>query len=188
MNKTENHKHDSRYTDVKQNRMKEADKMINEFKLSFKETFGVEPLVVYSFEEHYVPKITLDELVELASDCLKENYKSEIFEGGIRNRRRERILVLYRQLFLKIAQQIGYTTTRAAKVIGYKHCTAIYSRRKVEDFIRLKDELVLTHYKLLIDAYEKRYGDAGIFPKDRRFNIEPESVLPSVFDERKHIS
>lgn len=187
METKENYKHDSRYSNVEKNIVKEAEKMAREFKITFKETFGVEPLVVYTFEDNYVPRITIQQLEALISECLEKNYRSEKFEGGIKNRKRERILVLYRQLFLKIAQQIGYTTTLAASVIGYTHCSAVYARRKIEDFLRMKDDLVMTHYKIILDAYEKRYGDAGVFPKDRRFKLNPESVLPSLLDEREHL-
>lgn len=143
-----------------------AMEMVSRFRKEFYCTFGVYPLVNYSFHKGNLPRITLKMLETLVNEMMEEYYPKFYTPMGIRMRNRWREIVVHRQVFMKIAQDIGYGPLITATHIGYDHASAIHAKKNINALLETKDDLVVRTYNTVIDAYKKRFSDDGDVQQD----------------------
>lgn len=118
-----------------------AIEMVNEFAINFKARFGVSPHVYYNLKEGYNSNtiLKLTEVFDICDAIYKKNIGSEILaEKGLNSKSRDRISVLYRQSYFKIAKTMNYSLASIASKVDRDHSTAIHG-------IRIIDELLITN-------------------------------------------
>lgn len=143
-----------------------AEEMVSRFRKEFYATFGVYPVVNYSFDKTGLPRITLKMLEQLVNDVMEEEDPEFYTPMGIRLRTRKREIVMYRQAFLKIAYDIGYGPSVSATHIGYDHATAIHGNRHMVALLETHDVLATRIYNTVINGYKKRFSDDGDVQQD----------------------
>lgn len=143
-----------------------ADDMVSRFRKEFYGTFGVYPMVNYSFHRGSLPRVTLKELEELINNMMEEHYPKFYTPAGIRMRLRRREVVLHRQVYMKLAQDIGYGPLVTAKHIGFDHVSAMYGKKHMQELLETNDLLARNIYNTIIDAYKKRFSNDGDVQQD----------------------
>lgn len=118
---------------------------VENFKQEFKNQFGVNVTVIYNLS---VDKVDIEFLEKITNEVLKINCPGDYAEG-IRSRRRHQALSEHRQIFYKLAREMGYNYSYLAKYIGFDHSTAVYSVRKVESLMKLKDKITIDLYQTI---------------------------------------
>jgi hypothetical protein len=145
---------------------------IEQFQQEFQEKFGVIPTVVYDLG---MTKIDVNFLLDTVNKVLNSNCPG-LYEGGIKNRSRQQSLSEHRQMFFKIARDMGYSYSYLARFIGFDHATLIYSVKKVNHMIKLKDKIVIGIYQQIKDElYGKETIQAVGGPQ-----AEPQSDLSAL--------
>lgn len=145
---------------------------VQEFKEEFKNKFGVFPTVLYNLG---LLKVDINFLLDSVNLVLSNNCPG-LYEKGIRDRRRHQTLAEHRQIFFKIARDMGYSYSYLSSFVGYDHSTAIYSVRKVEQMLKMNDRIAVEIYQQVKDII---YGKESIQNIGGE-SVEPESTLSSL--------
>jgi chromosomal replication initiation ATPase DnaA len=144
-----------------------ADLMINDFCKNFWNTFHIYPQVSYSISNDPLHKVGLHMILDLINEMLIDecsedtNLLPRVQKEGIQTIGRQHYLVLYRQCFMKIANDLGYGSTAVSRFLGWDHATVIYSSKKVQDLIDTKDPETIIIYTKIINAYKVRFNNDG---------------------------
>lgn len=144
-----------------------ADLMIHEFCQKFCDIFHIYPHVTYSISKQPLQKVSLNMLFDLVNELMMEEISDDdpIYESlkkdGIRLASRKRLVVLYRQTFMSIANDVGYGSTTLSRFLGFNHATVIHGCRKIRDLIEIKDPETLIIYTQVTNAYKIRFNNDG---------------------------
>lgn len=134
----------------------EAAAYVARFKWMFRRKFGCTPLVKYKVGLRHFNSITLKELLYIIN--IKLNEKSpEHLPNGIATKCRYRYIVEYRQMYFKIAKEMGFGVIDIGQSIGYNHATVIHGANNVKnllatnnkDMVRLNNEIEKAIYEFL---------------------------------------
>jgi chromosomal replication initiation ATPase DnaA len=144
-----------------------ADIMIHDFCQKFLDTFHIYPNVTYSISKQPLEKISLNMLLDLVNELLLQEISEDdpIYESvkkeGVKLLSRKRFVVLYRQTFMSIANNVGYGPTTLARFLGFDHATVIHGCRKIKDLIETKDPETIIIYTRVTNAYKIRFNNDG---------------------------
>lgn len=144
-----------------------ADKMIREFSQKFFERFDIYPAVIYTNNKIYTVKTGLLPLEQLVNELLIERIIADpdlfdkLKDRGIKTRIRNRTVVIYRQIFVKVAHDLGYGPSVIANHLGFDHATAIHSTKTINNLLDIKDPQIVLIYTQISNAYKKRFSNDG---------------------------
>jgi hypothetical protein len=144
-----------------------ADIMIHEFCQRFCDVFHIYPHVTYSISKQPLQRVSLNKLFDLVNEMLLDEIREcdPIYESvklnGIKLVSRKRIIVLYRQTFMSIANDIGYGSTTLSRFLGFDHATVIHGCRKIKDLVDIKDPETVLIYTQVTNAYKIRFNNDG---------------------------
>lgn len=111
-----------------------AEAMITVFKQDFKVRYGVFPDVYYSLRPGKAEtKLALDEIFNITNEVYMKHNPDVI--DGIKNKSRNRNLVLYRQAYFKIACDTNYTLARIGDLINRDHSTVIHGAKTINKLL-----------------------------------------------------
>lgn len=165
-----------------------ADELINEFMEKFHKALGVYPLVTYSMRKITMVRVSLSELESLTNEVYQKWFPEAYVSDGIRNRLRRRTTVAFRQVYMKIASDMGHSLDSTGRFIGYDHATVLHAKRNVNNLLDCKDPEITKIYNLVYYAAKERYGHDGDVRQNDGGKSVAEPVLPSVLHEGEHIS
>lgn len=159
---------------IKQKKLAEdAAEFVKKFSDEFYNTFGVYPIVNYSFDNlPYL--ISLNQLIEVLNDLILED--EEISNKlTVKNRTRKREIVMYRQCGFVVATRMNYGPSRIAEAFGFDHATVIHANRVINELIETRDKHTLIILNRIQNELKKRFGtDGNVQPHDRSgTNSEP---------------
>lgn len=103
--------------------------------------------------------MTLDELVRVINSEIGSNLR---YPKGVRTKKRDRYLVMRRQMGCYLARSMGYTYYDMASAFGINHATAIHGNRVAEELIETKDYEFCNVYRTILKHvniyYAEKYG------------------------------
>lgn len=164
-----------------------ANEMIIAFAKEFYKVIGTYPLVSYSLSQRVLMKIPLVELEELVNQIFEENYSDQYLYNGIRNRTRKRPTVTFRQLYMKIAADMGYGLESIGASIGFDHATVIHAKKQIGNLLECKNPEILKQFNLIYHAANNKYGHDGDVQQDDGSEPITEPIPPVILDEREHL-
>jgi chromosomal replication initiation ATPase DnaA len=150
----------------------QADEFVENFKEEFENLFGVQPTVLYNFA---VKKIDIRYLEKLTNEVLWENCPDQ-YQGGIRSKCRQQALAEHRQIFYKLAREMGYHFSYLSRFIGFDHSTAVYSVKKVDSLLAMNDKITVKLYETI----KNKLYDKGTIRTTGAEQTEPESDLSAL--------
>lgn len=150
----------------------QADELVEKFRDEFHNLFGVHPTVLYNFA---IKRIDIRYLEKITNEVLWETCPGQYTEG-IRSKNREQALSEHRQIFYKLAREMGYHYSYLAKYIGFDHSTAVYSVKKVESLLALNDKITIKLYQTV----KNKLYDKGNIQTVGATQVEPESDLSAL--------
>jgi chromosomal replication initiation ATPase DnaA len=132
----------------------EVDQFVRNFIEEFKIRYNVEPTVIYNMA---VQKVDIHILEKVVNDVLWESNPKQ-YTDGIRKRSRQLSLAEHRQVFYKVAREMGYNYSYLARFLGFDHATAIHAVKKVSMMLNIKDKVIGTIYsKIKNKLNDKEY-------------------------------
>jgi chromosomal replication initiation ATPase DnaA len=84
-------------------------------------------------------KTSLEEIQQIVDSRMKMFFIHDV-PVSIMDDTRKRPIVIYRQVFCKIARLMGYSMTNIGKYISRDHATVIHSIKTVDNLIEAKDK------------------------------------------------
>lgn len=138
-------------------RMKSILKFIADFKMQFKEIYGVTPHVFFEDEQEVVPPVSMKSLVAIGNRYID----IETYPQGLRTKCRKRELVFVRQCVTKLAKDMGYTHEKIGHHLGVDHSTCVHSCKTIEQFLEIGDPSTLLMINTLKDAIQDKFRDDG---------------------------
>jgi hypothetical protein len=140
----------------------EAKGMIAIFKKDFFEKFGVYPDVYYNLIPDEPRKsVSLKAFEELVNQVYESVFPNSCYEGGIRSRKRKREIVIFRQLFFSLAQEMGFGPSYLGCFLNFDHATVIHSRKAIRNLLDSNDRDTVLYHNLVKDAFKKRFSPDG---------------------------
>lgn len=125
---------------------------INTFKHEFKDNFGITPIVIYNLIN---TPVSLTDLIALTDEVLNEKYGDVYF--GIKHKCRIQPVAEHRQVFYKIARELGFNYVYIAREMKVNHATVIYSANKVTSMLSSNDQVITGIYHTLKQKIESHY-------------------------------
>jgi hypothetical protein len=144
----------------------EANKMISEFKIKFKDEFGVTPFVYFTFSTKKVKRATLKQVEDFFNSIISENF-GEAYPNGIRQKTRKRELLVYRQIAQFLCQKMGYGVVHLKHYFQWDHATSLHSKKVITNFIETNDKEFATLYQPLIVLFNETFRDDNDVPDIR---------------------
>ena len=145
---------------LREEKIKEAEKLIDDFKAKFKECIGTNVIITYRVLDDNtkvdLPILSLEDLEDIINKFLKrENL------DGLRNtysRSRKWDYVKYKHVFCKLAWDMKYTTTSIGRYLQQNHATVISGRNKCLHLLQAQDREfseiyneIITYIKLIYE-------------------------------------
>lgn len=149
-----------------------ADKMITKFCAEFWETFHIYPEVRYVTSYSPLPRTGLTLIEELINEvfCNDPTLEYKVLDvakdKGIRSTKRFKLLITYRQCFMKIASDTGYGSTDIARFLGFDHATVLHAKKRIKDLLDTKDAETVEIYNKIVNAYKIRFSNDGDVQQD----------------------
>lgn len=113
---------------------KEIEEIVEKFKKQMSENYGVFPVVIYDVIS---AKLPLTDLLNIMDELLVNSSGGE--HKSLKDKSRKQTLINHRQMFYKIAREMGYGFTYISGFLGFDHATAIHSTNRVTDLLNLRD-------------------------------------------------
>ncbi len=134
-----------------------ANEMVNTFATDFKARFGVSPHIYYNLKGKDTKVIlTLNEIYEICNNIYKQD--SPIYVGkeqGLKVKSRDRITVLYRQVYFKLARNMSYPLAYVSGMVNKHHSTVIHGIKLIDELLESdKYDDVNEIYNKLNDAIQ----------------------------------
>jgi AraC-like DNA-binding protein len=150
----------------------EIEEFVQSFIEEFKVRFQTEPTVIYNMA---VQKVDIHILERVVNDVLWENNPKQ-YTDGIRKRSRQLSLAEHRQVFYKVAREMGYNYSYLARFLGFDHATAIHAVKKVTMMLNIKDKVVGTIYSKI----KTKLNDQEYIQNIRREQAQSKSDLSAL--------
>lgn len=161
-------------------------KLIKNFKTTFYNKMGYEPVVISRLHKEIDPsKSTLKDIKAVSLDVLKEWFKDLLpIRNGERlkldTKRRYNEVVQLRMIFCYVARAMGYSVTSIGKILKRDHTTIIHNSKALNDLLetnlayREKCQQVLEYLKEKSKDYDSKLLECSNQTQD---NDEP-ALLP----------
>ena len=113
---------------------------INLFMKKFKLKYNTSVYVSVNTQKNITSKLDLDELRYIVETHMRKKY---VFDSvtTIKDKTRKRPIVMYRQIFCKLARTIGYGLTSIGVYLDMNHATVFHSIKTIDDLIETKNVL-----------------------------------------------
>lgn len=142
-----------------------TDKMradVESFKRKFELKYRITPYVSISTRKNHVGELTLTDLLEIVNNKMRQCCKERT--TNILDSTRKRPVIIYRQLFCKMAMDLGYGPTSISKFINRNHATIIHSVNLIDNLIDIGDKTMIKaindmHLELEKYLSEKKYEE-----------------------------
>lgn len=144
-----------------QNTQKKIRRFVFKFKHEFYLKFGYFPTINTYKRKLPSENVNIDGLLEIANAILQENTPCDIslkYTNGIFTKSRSEHLINHRQIFFKMALDLGYTCSFLKNFSGFHHATVLHSKNKVNTLLEIHDhkyEMILTR---MFELLYLRYG------------------------------
>lgn len=126
--------------------------MIKRFISKFRKAFGTTPFVTY--HQKKADKVSLDLIKQAVNQVLESEYPF-LYINGIENRCRDTEVVEPRQVYFKVAIDLGHTYSIVAKSLGRNHATVIHAYKKVTEMLRQNDATIFYIYSNVLETLNK---------------------------------
>jgi hypothetical protein len=137
-------------------KIKRAEKLIDDFQYTFYKEVGVVPDVCYDIYVDSLPKLLLPQIEEAVNYTFKLNFPEAFPNQGIRNRARHTITIAFRYIFFKIARDMGYTFPVMSSYIGFDHATILHAVKSMNNLLETKDPVTIKYYNLVKNEIKRR--------------------------------
>lgn len=150
---------------LKEEKIKQAEELIDNFKKNFKEEIRANIIIKYTFNSDFtveeLPILLLEDLEKIINKfAQKENNLGLKDQIKITGNTRKWDFVKYKHIFYKLAVDMGYSCVEAGRYFGQNHATVINGKNKCinllsykdVDFTRIYNEIIT--YIKLIHTYE----------------------------------
>jgi len=132
---------ENEYYRINLTRSEMTDKMredIEAFKKKFELKYRIIPYVSINSKKNYVGELSMSDLLDIVNKRMQEIHEGT--SAGIRQATRRRPIVIYRQVFCKIALSLGYGATVIGKFLNKNHATVIHAVKLVDNLIETGDK------------------------------------------------
>lgn len=103
-----------------------------------------------------IRRFSMHQLAEVINNYFKSTHPLSYPENGISNPTKSMQVVLFRQIFFKIARAERYSTSALGDFVGKEHSSVVTSTRQFEKLLMAKDKLAVeTYEKVLIEVNNK---------------------------------
>ena len=128
---------------------------IKNFKELFLKEYGLELIVVISAVKSNFSRVDIKLLEDITNDICERLYP-EKYPQGIRQKIRDRELVVLRQCFFKIALNMGYSLSNIGLYLGFNHATVIHGNKVITSLIDTANSQVVFNYNLILNELKER--------------------------------
>ena len=170
--------------------LKEAASMVEAFKIEFYKRFKVYPNIVYNMNIKGLVGIDLATLVKIIDSCMFDTYKysddtrnfTRMMKTviGIRNPTRLRHVVIHRQIYYKIAYELGYSYSVIGRQLSKNHATVIHGIKHLDTMIEVKDKLTLALVDHVLETIKAYLNDNQFNPDNSEVQDKPRSDIRPV--------
>jgi chromosomal replication initiation ATPase DnaA len=132
---------ENEYYRINLTRSELTDKMkedIKLFKLKFELKYRITPYVSVNTKKNYVGELSMLDLLDIVNKEMRKVSNDET--ADIKNVVRKRPVVIYRQVFCKVASSIGYASTVIGRFLNQNHSTILHSVKMVDTLIETGDK------------------------------------------------
>jgi chromosomal replication initiation ATPase DnaA len=140
-----------------------TDKMredIQSFKEKFQLKYRITPYVSINTKRSYIGELSMSELLELVNRKMTERYERKT--ASILDHTRKRPIIIYRQVFCKMAMSLGYGPTAIASFIKKNHATVIHA-------VNLIDNLIDTGNVEMISCVNEMYAEIESYISNKEY-------------------
>jgi hypothetical protein len=150
---------------------------VEEFCVDFETKFGVRPSVI-------VPIGVLDR-VRLPLRQLEKVADRYVYMEGktLRSKTRKTEVMLPRQIFYKIALDMGYGSTYIASHMGFDHATVLHGRTAINARLSVEDKEVTLMFNQMQQDITNKLTDAGMVFTNSSKGSHPKSGVSPELDE-----
>ena len=127
---------------LSEKKIKEAEKLIDNFKKNFKKKFSMN----LNIESVKLPLLELEQLQKIINDYLKYNTNFH----DIKQKTRHGDVIIYRHIFCKLARDMKYTWTKIGKFLNLNHASVLHGANSITKYIKIGDTNVITAYVSII--------------------------------------
>lgn len=118
-----------------------TDKMkedIEAFKRKFELKYRITPYVSINSKKNFMGELSMSDLLDIVNKRMHYMHGGNL--GGIIQATRRRPVVIYRQVFCKIALSLGYGASVVGKFLNKNHATVIHAVKLVDNLIETGDK------------------------------------------------
>jgi len=135
---------------LSEKKIKEAEKLIDNFKKNFKKKFSMNLNIEYTFNDEIesvkLPLLELEQLQKIINNYLKYNTNFH----DIKQKTRHGDVIIYRHIFCKLARDMKYTWTKIGKFLNLNHASVLHGANSITKYIKIGDTNVITAYVSII--------------------------------------
>jgi hypothetical protein len=148
---------------LKEEKIQEAEKLIDDFKMNFKKSIGSNIIITYMYKDNYtiddLPILTLKELENIINKfVLIENKYGLKDTVNITGNTRKWEFVKFKHIFYKLADDMKFGPSASSKYLNQTHATAINGRNKCLNLLETQDlnftksyNEIITYIKLIYE-------------------------------------
>lgn len=151
---------------------------VEEFCVNFETRYGVRPSVT-------VP-IGIMDRVRLPLKALERIANLRIFMEGkdLRSKTRVTPVMLPRQIFYKLALDMGYGCTYIGSEVGFNHATVLHGRDEINRRLSIGDKEVTFMFNEMQKDINEKLRDAGVvFTNNSRGSYSESGVSPELDED-----
>lgn len=131
-------------------KIKKAEKSIENFKKQFKKEFSMKLNIEYTFNEDVesveLPILELSQLLKIINDYLE--YNTNFYD--IKQKTRHGDIIIYRHIFCKLARDMKYSWPKIGKFLNLSHASIIHGANSIKQYIKIGDKNVVNAYVSII--------------------------------------
>lgn len=151
-------------------------KLIEQFKQTFQEKLGYEPLVLTKVQldtDGYLPILSLETLQEMFEPFLPLKYDKKI---SLVSKHRYREVVELRNVYCYLARMMGYSLIVIGQSLGNRdHTTVIHNVTCFKNLMETNDPFRQKYQAIL--TYIKQEHESSVMAKSDQVQCEPEPAL-----------